>query len=116
GFDVVAVSEYAALEQTREFFGEEGAPYQVVVESEEGAARDKTTHYAYRQAIGDSRRWGSPFNVFLEPARLNREGDVLVEKTFVVGGELIEEDAERFIRERLGLPAQNTAKVSTAKP
>jgi thiol-disulfide isomerase/thioredoxin len=116
GFDVVAVSEYAALEQTRDFFGEGGAPYPVVVESEEGAAREKTTHYAYRQASGDTRRWGSPFNVFLEPARLNKQGDVLAEKTSVVVGELIEEDAERFIRERLGLPAQDAAKVSTAKP
>ena len=116
GFDVVAVSEYAALEQTRDFFGAQGAPYPVVVESEESAARDKTTHYTYRQASGDTRRWRSPLNVFLEPSRLNKEGDVLAEKTFVVGGELIEDDAERFIRERLGLPAQDSAKTSAAKP
>ncbi|HEX8852230.1 MAG TPA: hypothetical protein VF754_02025, partial [Pyrinomonadaceae bacterium] len=107
---------YAALEQARDFFGAQGAPYAVVVESEEGAAREKTTHYAYRQASGDTRRWGSPFNVFLEPARVNKQGDLLVEKTHVVGGELIEEEVERFIRERLGLSAQDAAKVSTIKP
>jgi thiol-disulfide isomerase/thioredoxin len=109
GFDVVAVSEYAAPADTEKYFeGVGGAPYTVVVESEGRDARDKTTHYGYRQACGDSRRWGSPFNVFLEPSKLNKSGDVLTEKAWVVGGELIEKDVERFIRERLGL-AEKTA-------
>ena len=104
GFDVVAVSEYAAPADTEKYFeGVGGAPYTVVVESEGRDARDKTTHYGYRQTCGDSRRWGSPFNVFLEPSKLNKSGDVLTEKAWVVGGELIEKDVERFIRERLGL-------------
>jgi hypothetical protein len=80
-----------------------GAPYPVVVESETRDDRDKTTHYGYRQACGDPRKWGSPFNVFLEPAKLKGAGEVLAEKAWVVGGELIEKDAEQFIRERLGL-------------
>ena len=109
GFDVIAVSEYAAPEQTRAFFGEQGAPYPVVIESETGDARDKTTHYGYRQSCGDTRRWGSPMNVFLEPKNLNKQGDVLTEKAFVVVGELIETDAEQFIRERLGLAKQSPA-------
>ncbi|HYE16733.1 MAG TPA: redoxin domain-containing protein [Pyrinomonadaceae bacterium] len=109
GFDVVGVSEYAAADDTRKYFESQGgAPYTVVVESEKGEDRDKTTHYAYRQACGDGRRWGSPFNVFLEPAKLNAKGDVLTEKAWVVGGELIEADAERFIREKLGLAEQSS--------
>ncbi|HKR00611.1 MAG TPA: hypothetical protein VJT09_08050, partial [Pyrinomonadaceae bacterium] len=62
-----------------------------------------TLHYNYRQATGDARRWGSPYNIFLEPAKLNKSGDVLTEKAWVVNGELIEEDVDKFIRERLGL-------------
>ena len=116
GFDVVAVSEYGTLEQTRAFFGEQGAPYPVVVESETSDAREKTTHYGYRQASGDTRRWGSPMNVFLEPRHLKREGDVLTEKAYVVTGELIEADTEQFIRERLGLPKQSPAQSSQTTP
>jgi thiol-disulfide isomerase/thioredoxin len=104
GFDVVAVSEYAAPEDSRKYFESQGgAPYTVVVESESGEQREKTTHYGYRRACNDTRKWGSPFNVFLEPAKLNPAGEVLTEKAWVVGGELIEQDVEKFIREKLGL-------------
>jgi thiol-disulfide isomerase/thioredoxin len=107
GFEVVGVSEYGSADDSRKYFESQGgAPFPVVVESEATDARDKTTHYGYRQAVGDQRRWGSPFNVFLEPAKLNKTGEVLTEKAFVVGGELIEKDAEQFIRERLGVTAQ----------
>jgi thiol-disulfide isomerase/thioredoxin len=107
GFEVVGVSEYGSAEDSRKYFDSQGgAPFPVVVESEATDAREKTTHFGYRQAAGDPRRWGSPFNVFLEPAKLNKTGEVLTERAFVVGGELIEKDAEQFIRERLGVTAQ----------
>ncbi|HYH87114.1 MAG TPA: TlpA disulfide reductase family protein [Pyrinomonadaceae bacterium] len=117
GFEVVAVSEYATADDTRKYFDSQGgAPYPVVVESEARTDRDQTTHYGYRQIAGDKRRWGSPFNVFLEPAKLNKTGDVLTEKAWVVGGELIEKDAEQFIRERLGLAEQSAAEPCKAEP
>ena len=115
GFEVVAVSEYASVEETRKHFeAAGGVSYPVVIESEGREARDQTTHYAYRQACGDGRRWGSPFNVFLEPARLNASGEVLTEKAWVVGGELIEASAEKFIREKLGL-GEKTEKAAAGK-
>ncbi|MGB8510490.1 MAG: TlpA disulfide reductase family protein [Pyrinomonadaceae bacterium] len=119
GFDVIGVSEYGAADDARHFFtesGAAGAPYTVVVESEARDARDKTTHYGYRQIAGDARRWGSPFNVFLEPAKLNKTGDMLVEKPWVVGGELIEKDVEGFIREKLGLAEQSAVEPCEIKP
>ena len=103
GLDVIAVSEYATRADSQAFFGTAGSPYTVVSESESREDRDKTSHYNYRQATGDTRRWGSPYNIFLEPAKLNKTGDVLTEKAWVVNGELIEADVEKFIRERLGL-------------
>jgi thiol-disulfide isomerase/thioredoxin len=103
GFDVVAINNYGTREATRQFFGAAGAPYTVVIESETGDARDKTSHYECRMQTGDVRKWGSPYNVFVEPAKINQQGDVLMERAFVAGGELIEADAEKFIRERLGL-------------
>jgi hypothetical protein len=73
----------------------------VVSESESREDRDKTTHYGYRQLTGDTRKWGSPWNIFLEPASVAKTGDVLTEKAWVVNGELIEADVDKFIADRL---------------
>lgn len=101
GFEVIGVSEYGSRDDVRAFFGQAGAPYVVVSESESREERDKTPHYGYRQLTGDKRKWGSPWNIFLEPSKLTKEGDVLTEKAFVVNGELIEADVDKFIAERL---------------
>jgi hypothetical protein len=106
GLEIVGVSEYATAADTRAYFGEKGAPYTVVMESEAREDRDKTAHYGYRQLTGDTRRWGSPWNIFLEPSKLEKKGDVLTKTAWVVNGELIEADVEKFIRERLGLDAK----------
>lgn len=103
GLEVIGISEYATRADSLAYFGAAGSPYMVVSESESREDREKTSHYTYRQATGDKRRWGSPYNIFLEPAKLNKTGDVLTEKAWVVNGELIEADVEKFIRERLGL-------------
>jgi thiol-disulfide isomerase/thioredoxin len=106
GLEVVGVGEYGSAADVRAFFGEGGAPYPVVMESEAREDREKTSHYGYRQLTGDARRWGSPWNIFLEPAKLQKKGDVLTETAWVVNGELIEADVEKFIRERLNLDAK----------
>lgn len=103
GFDVIAVSNYGTERDQELYFKDKNVPYTVVVESDTREARDKTTHYAYRQGTGDARKWGSPYNVFLVPAKLKPEGEVLTEKAWVNNGELIEEEAEKFIRKQLGL-------------
>lgn len=101
GLGVIAVSEYAAAADAREHFGNSGPAYTVVVESESPDDRDKTTHYAYRQASGDRRRWGSPYHVFLDTSVTAKAGDLLAEKAWIVNGELIEAEVEKFLRERL---------------
>jgi thiol-disulfide isomerase/thioredoxin len=105
GFEIVGVAEYASRDDMRAYFGPSGAPYPVVVESESRDDRDKTAHYAYRQLTGDTRKWGSPWNIFLDPAKCNSSGEVLTEKAFVVNGELIEADADKFINDRLAANA-----------
>ncbi|HEX8189549.1 MAG TPA: TlpA disulfide reductase family protein [Pyrinomonadaceae bacterium] len=117
GFEVVAVSEYAPADDSRKYFESQGgAPFPVVVESEAGDQKEKTTHYAYRKSVGDPRNWGSPFNVFLEPAKLNASGELLTERAWVVGGELVEKDVERFVRERLGLNEQGAVEQCKDEP
>ncbi len=109
GFAVIGVSEYGSRDDVRNFFGPTGSPYPVVSESESREDRDKTSHYSYRQATGDTRKWGSPYNVFLEPATLAKSGDVLTEKAWVVNGELIEADVDKFVGERLNAKAATIA-------
>jgi thiol-disulfide isomerase/thioredoxin len=117
GFEVVAVNEYGSVDDSKKYFESQGgSPFPVVVESEAGDQKEKTTHYAYRKSVGDPRNWGSPFNVFLEPAKLNASGELLTEKAYVVGGELVEKDVERFVRERLGLNEQGTVEQCKDEP
>ena len=101
GFSVIGVSEYGTRDSVKTFFGEAGSPYPVVSESELREDREKTAHYGYRQLTGDTRRWGSPWNIFLEPASLAKTGDVLTEKAWIVNGELIEADVDKFIGDKL---------------
>jgi thiol-disulfide isomerase/thioredoxin len=115
GFLVIGVGEYASLDQIRQFFGEAGPPYPIVVESESRDDKTQTAHYGYRQLTGDTRNWGSPWNIFLEPAKVNAKGDVLVEKAWVVNGELIEDEVDKFIASKLG-PAPATIKAAAIQP
>jgi len=101
GFLVIGVSEYGLREEVKSFFLPMGPPYPIVSESEARDARDKTPHYGYRQLTGDTRKWGSPWNIFLDPAACAKDGDVLTEKAWIVNGELIEVDVDKFIDDRL---------------
>jgi thiol-disulfide isomerase/thioredoxin len=102
GFQVIGVSEYAIRDDVKNFFGKDGPPYPVFTESESRDDKQKTAHYQYRQLTGDKRNWGSPWNIFLEPAKLAATGDVLTEKAFVVNGELIEDEVDKFIASKVG--------------
>ena len=97
--------------------------FPVVYESEARTDKQKTAHYEYRKSTGDTRNWGSPWYIFLEPSLLEEQGDVLVKKTSVINGELIELEGERFVRQKLGLPVENvkttaskTGEVETCDP
>ena len=104
GFQVIGVSEYASRADVEKFFGEAGPPYPVVTESESREDRMKTPHYQYRQLTGDKRNWGSPWNIFLEPDKVSAEGEVLTETAWVVNGELIEEEVDKFIASKVTPP------------
>jgi thiol-disulfide isomerase/thioredoxin len=101
GFEIVGVSEYSSRDDVKKFFAPAGPPYTVVSESESSDARVKTAHYGYRQSTGDKRAWGVPWNIFLDPAACAKDGEVLTEKAWVVNGELIESEIDKFIDERL---------------
>jgi thiol-disulfide isomerase/thioredoxin len=114
GLGVIAVSEYGSRDEARKFFDPNGLPYPVVSESESRDDREKTLHFGYRQATGDTRKWGSPWHIFLDPSKLNKDGEILTEKAWVVNGELIEADVDKFIGDYLKPAA--TAAIEPCKP
>jgi len=101
GFQVIGVSEYGSRDDVKNFFGTTGPAFPVFSESESKDDREKTPHFGYRQSTGDTRKWGSPWNIFLNPATCAKDGEVLTEKAWVVNGELIEADVDKFIGEHL---------------
>ena len=101
GFQVIGISEYASKADVKAYFGEAGPSFPIVTESETRDDKQKTAHYGYRQLTGDTRNWGSPWNIFLEPSKINATGDVLTEKAFVVNGELIEDEVDKFIASKV---------------
>ncbi len=105
GFEIIGISEYGTRDDVKNYFGKNGPPYPVVTESESREDREKTAHFGYRQLTGDTRKWGSPWNIFLEPTKCSSTGDVLTEKAWVVNGELIEADVDKFIHDRLAANA-----------
>lgn len=107
GFSVIGVGEYDSIEAIKKNIEDLGITFPVVYESDSREARQKTTHYEYRKKAGDRRNWGSPWNIFIETSKVKSNGEVLVEKAYVVNGELIEEETEKFIREKLGLGEEN---------
>jgi len=107
GFEVVGVGEYDSVEKMKANLENFKITFPVVYESDALDAKQKTLHYGYRKTTGDTRNWGSPWNIFLEPNKLEKKGDVLLNKASVVNGELIETEAEAFIRQRLGLPTED---------
>lgn len=120
GFDVIAVGEYDPVETMKTSLDSFKITFPAVYESESRDDKQKTLHYGYRTATGDTRKWGSPWNIFLIPSQLKKKGDTLAEKAFVVNGEFMEAETEAFIREKLGLPkeekkAETAAKEKTAE-
>lgn len=105
GFQVIGVSEYAPRTEVFSHFGAAGAPFPVYSESESRQDKETTPHYAYRQLTGDTRAWGSPWNIFLEPDKVKPTGDLLTEKAWVVNGELIEEEVDKFIASKVQAPS-----------
>lgn len=106
GLEIVGVAEYDTIEATKASMALWKITFPVVVESESRDQFQKTLHYDYRKAVGDTRKWGSPWNLFLQPELFEKKGDVLVKKANLVNGELIEADVEKFIQDKLGLAGE----------
>jgi len=115
GLDVIGVGEYDTADAMKTGLDALKIMFPVVYESESRDAKQKTPHYDYRKQTGDTRSWGSPWNIFLLPGHIEKKGDVLTKNAPVVNGELIEADVEKYVREKLGLPAVEVAATEPTK-
>jgi hypothetical protein len=114
GFDVIAVGEYDPVDSMKNHIGQYKLTFPVVWESDARSASQTTTHYKYRRLVGDTRNWGSPWYIFLDVSKLEPGGMIMTKKTSLVNGELIRPEAEKFIREKLGLRPEGAVGLSKA--
>ena len=112
GLEIVGVGEYDTIDSIKNNLDFLKVTFPNVYESLDRAEKQKTLHYEYRKSTGDTRGWGSPWYIILTPSAMEKKGDVLTKKTFVVNGELIETEGDAFIRKSLGLPAEPKAGVA----
>lgn len=113
GFDVIAIAEYDPVESMKSHILEYKLTFPVVWESDARTAKQTTSHYEMRKSVGDTRSWGSPWYIFLESGKLEPSGSVIAKKAPIVNGELIQPEAEKFIREKLGMAPSSEVKLSS---
>ncbi|MEO8574622.1 MAG: redoxin domain-containing protein [Pyrinomonadaceae bacterium] len=114
GLEVIGVGEYDPVDSMKSHVAEYKLTFPVVWESDARTVKQTTPHYEYRKSVGDTRNWGSPWYIFLEDKKLESAGPVIAKKAPIVNGELIQPDAEKFIREKLGLKPEGS--VGLTKP
>jgi thiol-disulfide isomerase/thioredoxin len=114
GLEIVGVGEYGTPDAIRSNLDTYKITFPIVYESQDRADKMTTQHYAYRRSTGDGRNWGSPWYVLLDPSKFSATGDILIKRTHIINGEMIEPEGEKFVREKLGLPAVET-KAAVAK-
>ena len=115
GLDIIGVAEYDPVDKMKDHIKKHSVTFTNVYESTSTVEREKTTHFMQRREAGDTRKWGSPWYVFLDPKTLESEGEAIIsKKTSVVNGELKRDEVEKYIRQRLGLD-EITAGTAAAK-
>lgn len=108
GLAVIGVGLYDPVSSMRSHAEQYKLTFPLVYDTEDRLARDKNVHFTQRREAGDTRKWGSPWYVLLEPAALEKSSELLTKKTTVVNGELIKPDAEKYIQQKLGVSAASS--------
>jgi glutathione peroxidase-family protein len=104
GLGVVVVTEYSDAEEVRIHVNRIGIDYPVVMETKSRGSRKDSLHYKYRRAVGDKRKWGTPFYIIIPSRDLQAAAPKapLARHVYTVSGEIVESEAEKFIEQQLG--------------
>lgn len=103
GLGIIGVGLYDPVSSMKNHIEQYKLTFPSVAETEKREARLTSNHYTLRNSVGDKRKWGTPMYIFLDPASLKPSGEVLTDTTTMVTGELIKQDAEKYVRGKLGL-------------
>ncbi len=103
GLGIIAVGLYDPVDSMKENVKSLKVTFPAVYESADRGAINSSLHYKYRRSTGDARKWGSPWYILLPTSKLESKGNVLVRRSSVINGEMIESEGESFIRKELGL-------------
>ena len=103
GLGLVGVAEYSDAAELRIHIGRIGIDYPVVVETRKRGQRKDSSHYTYRRAVGDPRKWGTPFYVIIDTRDIEPviPKGPLARRVYTVSGEMVEAEADQFIREHV---------------
>ncbi len=98
GLEIVTRTEYSAVDKVHEFIKKHDMKYPVIIGSvvaydERETVRMETFQYLLRKTVGDTRKWGTPFNIIIV------DGDV--ENPYVVVGEMISDQVNKLIEDTL---------------
>ena len=115
GLGIIAVGEYDPVASMQANLDALKITFPAVYESENRTEKQNTLHHTYRRSTGDTRNWGSPWYIFLTPSTIGPSDGTLTKRAFVINGEMIESEGEKFIRERLGLAAASSNSAIASK-
>lgn len=101
GFEVIGVCEYSSADELQSFIEKNKPVYPICVEGSDKTPYRDSTHYRYRKQLDDARKFGTPFNLMVRAAEFEPKGDTFARRVYAAAGELIEEEAEKFIRQEL---------------
>ena len=103
GLGVVGVAEYSDDEELRIHINRIGIDYPVVIETNKQDQRKDSSHYKYRRAVDDKRKWGTPFYVIIDTRDIEAAlpNAPIAHRVYTVSGEIVEAEADQFIRQRI---------------
>lgn len=102
GLMVIGVCEYSNETELRGFIERHKPEYPICIEGD-GKFKDRTgtTHYAYRSKLDDNRHWGTPLNILIEAADVQKKGEIVARRVRIAPGEVIKSEFEQLIQEKL---------------
>ena len=103
GLGVIGVAEYSDAAELRIHINRIGIDYPVVVETKKLGQRKDSSHYRYRRAVGDKRKWGTPFYVIIDARNVEQGGPngLIARRVYTASGELEEESTDQFLSKAL---------------